>query len=176
MHEVGTQMDKLRPDLLQAKAEADGRPLPAALLIGTAPDIFLAAAASLSAQTRRPNVLLIMADDFGYECVAANGGESYRTPHLDRMAAEGTRFTEFHATSPVCSPSRCSVITGHYPARHLLHGHLARYDLNLKRHMPHWLDVKVHSLPRLLQQAGWRFVGARYAPGSVMGVIEGACG
>ena len=44
-----------------------------------------------------PNVILIMADDFGYECVTANGGESYQTPHLDRLAASGMRFEHCHS-------------------------------------------------------------------------------
>jgi arylsulfatase A len=57
------------------------------------------------------NVVLIMADDFGYECVRANGGESYETPHLDRLAAEGIRFTRCHV-QPLCTPTRLELMTG----------------------------------------------------------------
>jgi arylsulfatase A len=53
--------------------------------------ISLASAIGHAAEAR-PNVVLIMADDFGYECVSANGGQSYQTPHLDRLAAGGVRF------------------------------------------------------------------------------------
>lgn len=59
----------------------------------------------------RPNVVLIMADDFGYECVAANGGESYETPTLDRLAVEGVRFTRCHV-QPLCTPTRLELMTG----------------------------------------------------------------
>jgi arylsulfatase A len=57
-----------------------------------------------------------MADDFGYECVAANGGESYRTPNLDRLAAEGLRFEECHV-QPLCTPTRVQLMTGQYNVR-----------------------------------------------------------
>lgn len=63
---------------------------------------------SFSAQ---PNIILIMADDFGYECVTANGGESYQTPHLDRLAASGVRFEHCHS-QPLCTPTRVQLMTG----------------------------------------------------------------
>ena len=59
----------------------------------------------------RPNIILIMADDFGYECLTANGGESYRTPRLDQLAATGMRFTECHV-QPLCTPTRVELMTG----------------------------------------------------------------
>lgn len=64
----------------------------------------------------RPNVVFIMADDMGYECVGANGGETYRTPRLDQLAAEGMRFEHCHA-QPICTPSRVQVMTGAYNNR-----------------------------------------------------------
>jgi arylsulfatase A len=63
----------------------------------------------------RPNVLLIMADDFGYECVSVNGG-GYRTPHLDRLAAGGARFERCYA-QPLCTPTRVQLMTGQYNQR-----------------------------------------------------------
>jgi arylsulfatase A len=67
----------------------------------------------------RPNVILIMADDFGYECVTANGGESYQTPHLDRLAASGMRFEHCHS-HPLCTPTRVQLMTGKYNVRNYL--------------------------------------------------------
>lgn len=66
--------------------------------------------------TRRPNIVFIMADDMGYECVGANGGESYRTPRLDQLAADGLRFEHCHS-QPICTPSRVQVMTGVYNNR-----------------------------------------------------------
>jgi arylsulfatase A len=65
---------------------------------------------------RQPNLVLIMADDFGYECVGANGGESYDTPHLDRLAAAGMRFEQCYV-QPVCTPTRVQLMTGIYNVR-----------------------------------------------------------
>lgn len=67
----------------------------------------------------RPNVVLIMADDFGYECLTANGGESYQTPHLDRLAAGGVRFEHCHS-QPLCTPTRVQLMTGLHNVRNYL--------------------------------------------------------
>ena len=61
----------------------------------------------------RPNIVLIMADDMGYECVGANGGESYETPRLDQLAASGMRFEHCHS-QPICTPSRVQIMSGIY--------------------------------------------------------------
>ncbi len=72
----------------------------------------------------RPNIVLIMADDLGYECIGANGGESYRTPVLDRLAAEGVRFEHCYS-QPLCTPSRVKLMTGMYNVRnYTVFGHL----------------------------------------------------
>jgi len=68
-----------------------------------------------------PNVVVIFADDLGYGDLGCFGSEKHRTPNLDRMAAEGMRFTSFYVTSGVCSPSRSSLMTGCYPRRVGLH-------------------------------------------------------
>lgn len=60
---------------------------------------------------RPPNIVLIMADDMGYECVGANGGETYQTPNLDQLAAGGLRF-ENCFSQPICTPSRVKIMTG----------------------------------------------------------------
>jgi arylsulfatase A len=65
---------------------------------------------------RKPNIILIMADDLGYECVGANGGESYKTPVLDKMAKSGIRFNHCYS-QPLCTPSRVQIMTGLYNVR-----------------------------------------------------------
>jgi arylsulfatase A len=67
------------------------------------------------AAAAKPNIILIMADDFGFECVAANGGQ-YKTPHLDKLAATGMRFEQCHV-QPVCTPTRLQLMTGLYNVR-----------------------------------------------------------
>ena len=67
----------------------------------------------------KPNIILIMADDFGYECVTANGGQSYQTPNLDRLAAAGMRFEQCHV-QPLCTPTRVQLMTGRYNVRNYL--------------------------------------------------------
>jgi arylsulfatase A len=64
-----------------------------------------------AAEAHKPNIVLMMADDFGYECVTANGGQSYQTPHLDRLAATGVRFEQCHV-QPLCTPTRVELMTG----------------------------------------------------------------
>ncbi len=68
----------------------------------------------------RPNVIIINVDDLGYGDVGCYGATHVRTPHIDKLAREGRRFTDFHAASAVCSPSRYALITGRYPARRSL--------------------------------------------------------
>ncbi len=63
-----------------------------------------------------PNIVLIMVDDFGYECITANGGESYHTPIIDGLAASGVRFANCHV-QPLCTPTRVQLMTGRYNVR-----------------------------------------------------------
>ncbi len=78
----------------------------------------IAAAPKLSrAQTRRPNLLFILADDLGYGDLSCYGRPDYQTSNLDRLAREGVRFVNSYSASPVCTPTRCALITGRYPAR-----------------------------------------------------------
>ena len=65
----------------------------------------------------RPNVVFILADDLGWSQIGCYGSRFYRTPHIDRLAAQGMRFTDAYAACPVCSPTRASIMTGKYPAR-----------------------------------------------------------
>jgi arylsulfatase A len=76
---------------------------------------------SLKNAKRPPNFIIIFCDDLGYGDVGCFGSKKHRTPQLDRMAAEGMKFTSFYVTSGVCTPSRSSLMTGCYPRRVNMH-------------------------------------------------------
>lgn len=75
----------------------------------------------------RPNFIIFLTDDQGYGDLSCMGQTDFRTPHLDRLAAQGVRFTNWYSNSPVCSPSRAALLTGRYPGnagvRSILAGH-----------------------------------------------------
>ena len=66
---------------------------------------------------QRPNVVFILVDDLGWADVGCYGSDLHETPHIDRLARQGMRFTDAYAAAPVCSPTRASIMTGKYPAR-----------------------------------------------------------
>ncbi len=77
-------------------------------------------AAANDIQIKKTNIVLIMADDLGYEAIGCNGAKDYKTPNLDRLAAEGMRFTHCYA-QPLCTPSRVKIMTGRYNVRNYQH-------------------------------------------------------
>ncbi|MFI4874361.1 MAG: sulfatase [Blastopirellula sp. JB062] len=79
--------------------------------------LHVAASPAQAESTDRPNVILVMADDQGWGDVGYNGHPAIQTPQLDQAAAEAVRFDRFYAAAPVCSPTRCSVLTGRNPNR-----------------------------------------------------------
>lgn len=85
------------------------------------------------AAERKPNFVIIFTDDQGYGDVGVFGAKGFTTPHLDKLAAEGTRFTNFHVAQAVCSASRCALMTGCYPTRIGFSGalnHTARHGIS----------------------------------------------
>ena len=99
---------------------------------------------------RKPNIILILADDLGYSQLGCYGETKIRTPHIDRLAAEGTRFTQAYSGSPVCAPSRCVLLTG-------LHtGHAPiRDNLEIEPEGQTPLPAGTATLPRLLRAEGY---------------------
>lgn len=77
-------------------------------------------AANVAAQAPPPNFIVIYADDLGYGDLSCYGAKAHRTPRLDRLAAEGVRFTNFYVPTPYCAPSRSSLLTGRYPFRNTM--------------------------------------------------------
>lgn len=100
--------------------------------------------------TDRPNIVFILADDLGYGDLGAYGQERIRTPNLDRLAAEGMRFTQHYSGSAVCAPSRCVLMTGKHP------GHaFVRDNRELRPEGQEPLPADTATLPRLLQRLGY---------------------
>lgn len=125
-------------------------------LAGLAGPSVLAAGAQIAAASPsgRPNIVLITADDLGYGDLSGYGRADYQTPVLDRLAAQGTRFTQAYAIAPLCTPTRVGLMTGRYPARHPIG---LREPLTLSaadRQLG--LDPSTPTLPSLLKAAGYR--------------------
>jgi arylsulfatase len=99
------------------------------------------------AQTR-PNIVLLFTDDQGYSDVGCFGAQGFQTPHLDRLAAQGTRFTSFYVAQPVCTASRAALLTGCYANRVSLFGAL-NHESNVG------IAESELLLPEICQQAGY---------------------
>lgn len=121
---------------------------------------FLAAAspAPMAKAPPRPHVVFVLADDLGPGDLGCYGGTVAPTPNLDRMAREGVRFTQYYSASPICSPSRCALLTGQFPARWKITSYLQTRAGNRGCGQADFLDPRAPSLARLLRAAGYRTV------------------
>lgn len=113
---------------------------------------FLAATAATTpvlraqqAARRKPNIIFLLADDLGYGDPGCYGQKQLQTPNIDRLAAEGTRFTQAYAGATVCAPSRCALMTGYHGGHARIRGNK---DVSLQKQ-----DVII---PELLKRAGYR--------------------
>jgi N-acetylgalactosamine-6-sulfatase len=97
-----------------------------------------------------PNVVVLLADDLGYGDLSCFGSQSIETPHIDALARDGMRFTQFYAASAVCSPSRAALLTGRYPLRYGITGHFT----DNQEHLP----TTTRTLAGVLREAGYRTV------------------
>ncbi len=100
--------------------------------------LFTVASASPIQAAEKPNFIIIFTDDQGYNDLGCFGSKTIKTPHLDQLAAEGRKFTNFHVPCSVCSPSRAALLTGCYPKRVGMHQHVlfprSDYGLNPSEH------------------------------------------
>ena len=109
--------------------------------------------------TKKPNIIFILADDLGRHQIGAYGSTFYETPHIDKLAKSGLKFSNAYAASPVCSPTRASIMTGKYPARlHLTDYIPGRSSKNSKLITPNWkkeLPLEEITIAEVLQDAGY---------------------
>jgi arylsulfatase A-like enzyme len=108
-----------------------------------------------TAAAGRPNIVFVFADDMGPGDLSCYGGTIAPTPNIDRLAAEGIRFTQYYSASPICSPSRVGCTTGMFPARWRITSFLQEKKGNRACEQADFLDPAAPSVARLLKEAGY---------------------
>jgi arylsulfatase A len=129
-----------------------------------------------AAADRRPNVIVVLVDDLGWKDLSCQGSDFFETPHVDRLAASGMRFTSGYSACTVCSPTRAAMLTGQYPARLHLTDWIAGHERpRAKLRIPDWtkrLPLEQVTIAERLKAAGyatasigkWHLGGAGFAP------------
>jgi Arylsulfatase A and related enzymes len=103
----------------------------------------------------QPNIIVILTDDMGFSDIGAFGGTFVPTPHLDRLAAEGTKYTQYYSASPICSPSRTSILTGMFPAEWNFTTFLNDRRSNGRAEQANYLNIHAPSIAKVLKEAGY---------------------
>ena len=147
-----SQNSRKRPKTVKTPTPRDlGSLLLSLLLMSTAHPDTSEATQPTARPERKPNVVLIIADDLGYRELGCYGQKKIQTPRLDRLAQEGLRFTRAYSGSPVCAPSRCVLMTGKHP------GHAwIRSNREAKPEGQEPLPAREVTLGEVLQQADWQ--------------------
>ncbi len=129
--------------------------------------------AHAAAPAKRPNIIVFLVDDMGWKDCGVYGSTYYETPNMDRLAQRGMRFTDCYSANPLCSPTRASILTGKYPARHGIttpSGHLPPHPPGYKfladsappneefiyPESRHYLDPSEYTIAERLRDAGYR--------------------
>ena len=126
----------------------------------------LNACQSIDSEIQKPNILFILADDYGYHDLSVTGSKFYETPNIDQIANEGMIFTDGYAACQVCSPSRASIMSGKFPARHGITDWIGartgeswrsagRYNQLLPPEYVHALPQEYTTLPEALKEVGY---------------------
>lgn len=129
-----------------------------------------------AAAVSRPNIVLVLADDFGWKDLGCYGSDFYQTPNLDQLARDGMKFTQAYSACNVCSPTRAAILTGKYPARlHVTDWIPGQMPENPKLIVPDWtkyLPFEEVTIARVLKSDGyatasmgkWHLGGENYYP------------
>lgn len=140
--------------------------------------IFQILSVSAISPDKKPNILFILADDLGYTDLSCMGSKYYETPNIDQIATSGMIFTNGYAACQVCSPSRASILTGKFPARHGITNWIGeasgedwrkmnRHSVLLPAEYVHKLPKEYTTLPEALKQSGYRtFFAGKWHIGS----------
>jgi arylsulfatase A-like enzyme len=117
------------------------------------------AVAAAGAAEPRPNVIVVLVDDLGWKDLTCQGSDLHETPHIDRLAASGMRFTQGYSACTVCSPTRAAMMTGRYPARLHLTDWIAGHERpRAKLRIPEWtrhLPLEAVTVAERLKAAGY---------------------
>lgn len=138
--------------------------------------LLMSAVHAWSAPRQRPNIVFILADDLGWADLGCYGNQFNETPHIDKLAGQGMRFTQFYAAAPVCSPTRAGLMSGQYPARlgltaHIP-GHWRPFEKLVEPPIAQQLPTEIVTIAETLREAGyvtghfgkWHLGGKGYGP------------
>jgi arylsulfatase A len=139
-------------------------------------DFLMASPSAAADAPKKPNIVLVLADDLGYTDLACYGSKLYETPYIDQLARDGMKFTQNYSACTVCSPTRAALLTGKYPARlHITDWIPGLEPENPKMHVPDWtkhLPNEEMTIARALKDDGyatasigkWHLGGKEYYP------------
>lgn len=106
-------------------------------------------------RSSQPNIIIIYTDDMGFGDISINGGKVQSTPHIDKLAKEGKRFTGYYSSAPVCSPSRVAITTGMFPLRWNINTFLNNRKFNVECEQSDFLQANAPTMAWALKESGY---------------------